>query len=80
MGITKARKVDKIEVLENGCVCVRTRNSIIENGNEIAFSYERKVIEPGSDFRDEEPMVSAICALVHTQEIMNAYQLISKGV
>jgi hypothetical protein len=80
MGITKSRKVDKIEVLENGCVCVRVRNSIIEDGNELAFSYERKVIEPGSNFKDEESRVAAICTLVHTPEIINAYQLISKGV
>ena len=73
MALTKEAVVDKIEVTESGHVQVRTATRIVEDGNVISQSYHRHVICPGDDYSAEEPKVQAVCAAVHTQEVIDAY-------
>ena len=65
---------DKIEVLENGVVQVRTRSDIFRDNVVIASSFTRKVIVPGDDFSQEDEKVRGICSSVHTLEIVEAYK------
>ena len=74
MALEKQTIVDKIEVLENGCVQVRTAIRIVEDGVQLSKSYHRKVIAPADDYSTEDARVQAICAATHTAEVIAAYQ------
>ena len=74
MAITKEMIVDRIEVVENGCVQVRTKTSIKEDGEEISSSFHRHVVAPGDDYSAESERVKAICAATHTADVISAYQ------
>ena len=66
--------VDLIETVENGCVQVRTCTRIIEDGKQISGTFHRHVVAPGADYSAEDAKVQAICAAVHTPEVVAAYQ------
>lgn len=66
--------VDRIEVVEDGCVHVRTRTSILENGSQISGTFHRHVVSPGQDYSQEDNRVKAICAATHTPEVVAAYK------
>jgi hypothetical protein len=74
MALEKQTVVDKIEVLENGCVQVRTATRIIEDGVQLSQSYHRHVVAPGNDYSGEDARVQAICSATHTAEVVAAYQ------
>jgi len=74
MAITKELIVDRIEVLENGCVQVRTKTAIMEGGAQISGSFHRHVVAPGDDYSQEDARVQAICAATHTPEVLAEYQ------
>lgn len=76
----KVSKVDLIEVVANGVVQVRIRHSAMDNGKEFSYQFERKLIAPGQDFSQEDERVQAICAAVHTDQIIAAYQASQQGV
>ena len=66
--------VDLIEVVENGTLQVRTKTAIKEDGVEISNKFHRHVVSPGDDYSNEDARVQAICAAVHTIEVIAAYQ------
>lgn len=74
MALEKKVVVDLIETLENGMVQVRTKTAILEDGNEISSKFHRHVVAPGDDYSQEDAKVQAICAAVHTPEVIAAYQ------
>ena len=73
MALTKEIVIDKVEVLENGCVQVRTATRVLEDGVVLSSSYHRHVCTPDHDCTDEDPKVQAICAAVHTDEVKAAW-------
>jgi len=74
MSLEKVKVVDLIETLEDGSVQVRTKTAIMEDGEQISGTYHRHVIAPGADYSAEDARVQAICAAVHTPEVIAAYQ------
>jgi hypothetical protein len=72
--LEKVEIVDRIEVLENGCVQVRTKIAIKENGVEISSKFHRHVVMPGADVSGEDAKVQAIAASIHTAEVVEAYR------
>lgn len=72
--LEKIEIVDRIEVIENGCVQVRTKTAIKEDGIEISSKFHRYVVAPGDDYSGEDARVQAICAAVHTAEVIAAYK------
>jgi len=72
--LEKVEIVDRIEVVENGCVQVRTKTAIMEDGKQISGNFRRHVVAPGDDYSAEDTKVQAICAAVHTAEVIAAYQ------
>jgi len=66
--------VDLIEVLENGCVQVRTKTAIMEDGKQISGTFHRHVVTPGDDYSAEDARVKAICAATHTAAVVAAYK------
>lgn len=75
MTIEKIISADLIEVTENGCVQVRTKTAIVEDGIQISGTFHRHVVVPGDDYSNEDPRVQAICAVTHTPEVIAAYQV-----
>lgn len=74
MSIEKIVAVDRIEVVANGLIQVRTKTSIIEDGKQISASFHRHVVAPGDDYSGEEARVQAICTATHTHEVIEAYK------
>ena len=74
MSLEKKVIVDRIEVLENGCVQVRTRVSVFEDGVQISGTFHRHVVAPGDDYSEDDERVQAICAATHTAEVIAAYK------
>lgn len=74
MALEKVIIVDRIEVIENGSVQVRTATRIIEDGKQISSTFHRHIVAPGDDYSNEDARVQAICAATHTPEVIAAYQ------
>ena len=74
MSLEKVTSVDLIEVTENGCVQVRTKTAIKEDGVEISSKFHRHVVAPGDDFSKEDARVQAICKATHTKDVVAAYK------
>jgi hypothetical protein len=74
MAFEKVIIVDRIEVVENGCIQVRTKTAIMEDGQQISGTFHRHVVAPGDDYSAEDAKVQAICAAVHTADVIAAYQ------
>jgi hypothetical protein len=74
MGIEKIISVDRIEILVDGRIAVRTKSAFIENLNEVAATFEVRLIAPGDDYSAEDAKVQSICAAVHTPEVVVAYE------
>lgn len=72
--LEKVTVVDRIEVVENGSVQVRTKTAIMEDGKQISGNFHRHVVAPGDDYSNEDGRVQAICAATHTDEVIAAYK------
>ena len=72
--LEKIVSVDLIEVVENGCIQVRTKTAIKEDGVEISGKFHRHVVAPGDDYSAEDARVKAICAAMHTPQVIAAYK------
>ena len=72
--LEKVIVVDRIEVIENGCVQVRTKTAIMEEGMQISGTFHRHVVAPGDDYSKEDARVQAICSVTHTAAVVSAYQ------
>ena len=74
MALTEETVEDKIEIVgDYKHVQVRTATVIKRDGAEISRSFHRHVVAPGDDITSESAEVQAICNVVHTQEIKDAY-------
>jgi hypothetical protein len=74
MALTEKTITDKIEVIENNSIQVRTANIIEKDGTEIARTFHRHVLAPGDDLTNQDPKVQAIANAVWTEEVIAAYQ------
>lgn len=75
--LEKVQIVDRIEALENGCVQVRTKTAILEDGKQISGNFHRHVVSPGADYSGEDARVQSICAATHTADVIAAYKAAS---
>ena len=73
MALTEKTIVDKIEVIENSSIQVRTATIIEKDGIEITRTFHRHVVAPGSDITNEDLKVQAIANAIWTEEIIEAY-------
>lgn len=74
MALEKVIVVDLVEVTESGCVQVRTKTAIMEDGQQISGSFHRHVVSPGDDYANEDARVKAICKATHTPAVIAAYR------
>ena len=71
--ITTKSTLDLIEVMQNDVIRVRVKTSVLSNDEQIAESFEHRVIAPGADYSGEDSKVQAIAALIHTAGVVAAY-------
>lgn len=73
--LTERTVEDKIEIVgEFKHIQVRTATIIERDGVEISRSFHRHAIAPGDDVSAESTEVRAIAGVVHTAEIIAAYE------
>ena len=72
--LEKMNVVDLIEVVEDGCVQVRTKTAVMEDGKQISGTFHRHVVAPGADYSNEDNRVKVICKAIHTAPVMAAYK------
>ena len=73
MALTEKTIIDKIEILENNSIQVRTANVIEKDGVEITRTFHRHVVNPSNDISQEDPKVQAVANAIWTEEIIAAY-------
>jgi hypothetical protein len=74
MALTEKTIIDKVELVENNSIQVRTATIIERDGTEISRSFHRHVVSPGDNVTNEDPKVQAIANAVWTEEVIAAYQ------
>ena len=66
---------DKIEIVgEFKAIQIRTKTAVMEDGVELSSGFHRHVVSAGDDYSAESADVQAICELMHTDEVIAAYQ------
>ena len=75
MALSKVITEDKIEIVgEFKHIQVRTCTKVLEDGVELSSGFHRHVVSAGDDYSNESAEVQAICAAVHTSEVIAAYE------
>ena len=75
MTLSKVISEDKIEIVgDYKAVQVRTCTKVLEDGVELSSGFHRHVVTAGQDYSNESAEVQAICAVVHTPEVISAYE------
>ena len=78
MALIEKQSIDKIEIVENNSIQIRTATIIEKDGIEIAKTYHRHVISPGDDITNQDAKVQAIANAIWTEEVINNYKALSK--
>ena len=74
MALEKVISEDKIEIIgPYKAVQIRTCTQVLEDGVELSSGYHRHVVVAGQDYSNESAEVQAICAAVHTDAVITAY-------
>jgi hypothetical protein len=73
MALIEKTIIDKIEIIENSSIQVRTATVIEKDGTELTRTFHRHVVAPGADLTNEDPKVQAIASAIWTEEIIAAY-------
>ena len=74
MALEKVVTEDKVEIVgAYSTVQVRTCTCVMEDGVALSSSYHRHVINAGDDYSSQSEYVQAICATVHTPEVVAAF-------
>jgi hypothetical protein len=76
MALIEKQSIDKIEVLENNSIQIRTATIIEKDGIEIAKTYHRHAISPGDDITNQDEKVQSIANAIWTEEVINNYKLL----
>ena len=72
--LEKVISEDKIEIVgDYKHVQVRTCTKVLEDGVELSSGYHRHVVHAGDDYSNESAEVQAICAAMHTDAVIAAY-------
>jgi hypothetical protein len=74
MSITKKTVVDQITVTETGTILYREATRIMEDSTELTKTYHRTSLTPAQDLTGVPEKVVAICNVVWTLEVVNAYK------
>ena len=73
MALTKVEKDDYEVRGEYKFIQVRTKTSIMEDGEELSYSYSRRVLSPDADVSGESAELQALAGALWTDELKSAY-------
>ena len=73
MALTEKTIIDKVELIENNSIQVRTATVIEKDGAELTRTFHRHVLAPGADVSNEDVKVQAIANAIWTEEVIAAY-------
>jgi hypothetical protein len=73
MALTERTEEDKIEILVDGTMQIRTATIIERDGVEISRSYHRHVIQPGDVTATQSPRVKKIVESFWTAELTQSF-------
>ena len=74
MALIEKKIIDKIELVENNSIQVRTANIIERDGTEISRTYHRHVVAPTDSIENEDSRVQAIANAIWTKEVIVKYK------
>lgn len=74
MAIIEKKIIDKIEILENNLIQVRTASVIEKDGIELTRTFERKLLVPTDKIDNEDSKVKAIANSIWTPEVIQEYK------
>ena len=75
MALSKVITEDKIEIVgQYKAIQIRTCTQVLEDGVELSSGYHRHVVVAGQDYSNESAEVQAICAVMHTDAVVTAYE------
>jgi hypothetical protein len=75
MALTEKQIIDKIELVENNSIQIRTCTIITRYDLEIARTYHRRVLSPGDNVSTEDLRVQSIANVIWTDDVVNKYKL-----
>ena len=73
MALTEKKIIDKIELIENNSIQVRTATVIEKDGIEISRTFHRHVVHPSNDISQEDAKVQAVANAIWTEQIIATY-------
>jgi len=76
--LEKQTTISRIEISNDQTVAVWYVVTITEDGIPLAEEVKGNYIRPGDDYSAEDAKVQAICATVHTAEVVAAYKAIQE--
>ena len=79
MALTERTEEDKIEILADGTMQIRTATVIERDGVEISRTYHRHVIQPDADPADQSTKVKDIAAAVWTADVKAKFKAAKKA-
>jgi hypothetical protein len=74
MALAERTEEDKIEILADGTMQIRTATIIERDGVEISRTYHRHVIQPDTDATTQTPKVQRITAALWTTELKQKFE------
>ncbi len=74
MALIEKTIIDKIEIIENNSIQIRTATIIEKDGLEIAKTYHRHVVNPLDNITNEDSKVQAIANAIWTPEVIEEYK------
>ena len=75
MALEKVISEDKIEIVgPYKAIQIRTKTAVMEDGAELSSGFHRHVVTAGQDYSNESAEVQAICAVMHTDAVIAAYE------
>jgi hypothetical protein len=73
MALTERTEEDKIEILSDGTMQIRTATVIERDGVEVSRSYSRHVIQPDQDTAAQSALVNRVTAALWTDELKQRF-------
>lgn len=74
MALTEKQIIDKIEIVENNSIQIRTSTIIEKDDVEIARTYHRHSLSPGDNVSKEDARVQSIANAIWTDDVINSYK------
>ena len=74
MALSKVEKDDYEVRGEFRSIQVRTKTSIMEDGEELSYKYHRRVLQPDADISAESDELKALANALWTDKIKKAYE------